>query len=94
MMQALVVFPGEVLLILSGDDYTAKEFLEAFQAHPAGVRALAGDRLTRVDLEQADHTFSSPTKRIAVQDATIAWINKAWQAENRSNHRAPRILGV
>ena len=65
MMQALVVFPGEVLLILSGDDYTAKEFLEAFQADPAGARALAGDRLTRVDLEQADHTFSSPTKRVA-----------------------------
>ena len=83
-----------MLLILSGDDYTAKEFLEAFQADPAGARALAGDRLTRVDLEQADHTFSSPTKRVAVQDATIAWINKAWQAENRSNHRAPRILGV
>lgn len=94
MMQALGVFPGEVLLILSGDDYTAKEFLEAFQADPAGARALAGDRLTRVDLEQADHTFSSPTKRIAVQDATIAWINKAWQPENRSNHRVPRILGV
>lgn len=78
MMRALREFPGHVLLVLSGDDYTAKEFLEAIQADSAGAQALESSRLTRVDVVGADHTFSDAKWRLAVQEATTAWIGNSW----------------
>jgi len=77
MMRALENFPGVSLLILSGDDYTAKEFLEACQGDPRAQRALAGPRLTRVDVADADHTFSSREWRQAVEVATLDWLQKS-----------------
>lgn len=74
MMQALKEFPGQVLLILSGDDYTAKEFLEAVQADSVGAAALLDNKLRRVDIEGADHTFSSADWRQSVEVATMTWI--------------------
>lgn len=62
------------LLILSGDDYTAKEFMEVTQLDPAWQKLLAEPRLTRTELAGADHTFSSSKWRQYVQDATIAWV--------------------
>ena len=82
MMRALKDFPGHVLLLLSGDDYTAKEFLEAIQADSAGAQALESCRLTRIDVVGADHTFSEAKWRLAVQEATTAWIGNLW------SHRA------
>lgn len=76
MRQALEAFPGPSLLVLSGDDYTAKEFLEACQADAQATRALAGVRLTRVDVAGADHTFSSRELRQSVETATLAWLQK------------------
>ena len=77
MMRALKDFPGEFLLILSGDDYTAKEFLETTQANLAGAPALGNGRLERIDIAGADHTFSEAKWRFAVQEATTAWIAKS-----------------
>lgn len=74
MMRALGNFPGQILLILSGDDYTAKEFIEAIQADSVGSEALLGKRLTRIDVEGADHTFSSADWRQVVQEITSTWI--------------------
>jgi uncharacterized protein len=77
MMRALEKYPGPALLILSSDDYTAKEFLEACQADAQAIRALAGARLTRVDVPGADHTFSSRDQRQAVEAATVAWLQQS-----------------
>ena len=77
MMRALENYPGPALLILSSDDYTAKEFLEACQADAQAIRALAGVRLTRVDVPGADHTFSSRDQRQAVEAATVAWLQQS-----------------
>jgi exosortase A-associated hydrolase 1 len=77
MMRALENYPGPALLILSSDDYTAKEFLEACQADAQAIRALAGARLTRVDVPGADHTFSSRDQRQAVEVATVAWLQQS-----------------
>lgn len=74
MARGLRNFGGRTLLILSGDDYTAKEFLE----HVAGDEAWRGllDRpgLTRVDIAAADHTFSSHEWRKSVENACLDWI--------------------
>jgi exosortase A-associated hydrolase 1 len=77
MMRALEGFPKPTLLILSSDDYTAKEFLEACQSDAQATRALAGTQLTRVDVPGADHTFSSRDLRQAVEAATLAWLKQS-----------------
>ena len=77
MMRALEGFPGPTLLILSSDDYTAKEFLEACQADAQATRALAATQLKRVDVPGADHTFSSRDLRQAVEAATLAWLKQS-----------------
>lgn len=74
MMRALKEFQGQLLLILSGDDFTAKEFLEAIRADSAGATALERSSLIRVDIAGADHTFSSAEWRQMVEAATIRWI--------------------
>lgn len=67
-------FKGPMLLILSEDDYTAKEFLEYASADAVWSGALGKKHLTRHDLPTADHTFSAtPTRKIA-ENLTISWI--------------------
>ena len=63
-----------LLLVLSGQDLTAKEFTEALASDPAWQGALDHPLLTRVDLVDADHTFSSAAAREAVAQATTAWL--------------------
>ena len=86
MMRALNEFPGQVLLILSGDDYTAKEFLEAIQADSLGAAALVNHKLRRVDIDGADHTFSSAEWRQSVEVATINWIEASGKQEDMQNN--------
>lgn len=69
-------FPGAVLLILSGQDYTAKEFME-FVGSTAGWGGLVdAENISRVDVPDADHTFSSHAQRSSVEDATLDWLGK------------------
>lgn len=67
------------LLILSGNDYTAKEFVEATQIAPAWQQVLAQKRVSTCELADADHTFSSASWRLAVEEATLGWLQKSMQ---------------
>ena len=67
-------FDGEVLLILSGQDYTAKEFLEYVASDPAWSGVLDSRKLSRVDVADADHTFSSEELRSRVENETLKWL--------------------
>lgn len=60
------------LFVLSGNDYTAKEFLE-FTSQDAQWAALVA-RARRCDLPGADHTFSTQADRQAVEEATCHWL--------------------
>lgn len=68
-------FSGRILLILSGEDYTAKEFLEFSGANLAWSGLLEAVKVHRIDIADADHTFSSLASRAAVEDATLAWLD-------------------
>jgi len=68
-------FPGRILLILSGDDYTTKEFLEYAGTNPAWDGLLNSSRCLRVDIAEADHTFSSNDWRKRVENACLDWLN-------------------
>jgi exosortase A-associated hydrolase 1 len=74
MAEGLRSFRGEALLILSGQDYTAREFIEHASAHPAWAGLLAAENLHRVDLADADHTFSTATWRASVEEETLRWM--------------------
>lgn len=76
MAAAFRAFDGEMLLILSGCDATAQEFLDCASSDPQWTGLLQRPRLTRVDLPDADHTFSQPAARIAVEEATRAWVGR------------------
>lgn len=51
-------FDGPILLLLSGDDYTAREFLELARSNAVWTGALQKNKLTQHLEAEADHTFS------------------------------------
>jgi len=74
MLRGLTTFHGRVLLLLSGNDYTAKEFLEAVRADPEWAVTMRQSNVTRVDLPEADHTFSTVEWRGQVENMTKHWL--------------------
>lgn len=76
MLRGLGDFSGATLLVLSGNDYTAKEFLETSNGSPAWHKVLNRQGVTVTELAEADHTFSSVEWRSAVERLTVGWIER------------------
>jgi exosortase A-associated hydrolase 1 len=74
MAAGLAAFRGEVLLILSGADLTAREFSDMAAASPTWRKLLASPRVTRRDLPDADHTCSRRVWRDQVALWTCDWV--------------------
>jgi hypothetical protein len=74
MAEGLDGFDGHVLLVLSGNDLTAKEFLEHVRESETWTRLLASPKIRRIELPEADHTFSRAAWRREVEDATLEWL--------------------
>jgi uncharacterized protein len=70
-------FKGPVLLMLSENDLTAREFVEHSKSDAAWQRALAQRPPRRVDLAGADHTCSQPVAQLAAEAATVRWLASA-----------------
>lgn len=67
-------FRGELLLLLSDDDYTAKEFVEHVESNSAWAGTLVQQNLTRHRLPGADHTFSRAADRSRAEELTLGWL--------------------
>lgn len=67
-------FRGHTLLVLSGNDLTAKEFENVTDTDPGWHSALNTSAVTRVRIEAADHTFSTDESRAAVENETVRWL--------------------
>jgi len=67
-------FPGKILLLLSGNDYTAKEFLEMVKTNQNWQEAIEMS-IERRDLEAADHTFSTMEWRGQIIEWVIDWLS-------------------
>lgn len=65
-----------VLLILSGEDYTAKEFAEYAQSSDVMASALERHNVTRCLVAEANHTFASAAWRQVVEAETLSWLQK------------------
>jgi uncharacterized protein len=69
---------GPMLLVLSGQDYTAKEFLEHLPQQPAWQGCLARQATRRLDMPLADHTFSQRDQQDALQAETVRWLQASF----------------
>lgn len=71
MAAAWVTFSGTIFLLLSSEDFTAKEFLEYARTDASWKTALNHPRLVCHTVQGADHTFSSPLARVEMENATL-----------------------
>ncbi|OOG51167.1 hydrolase 1, exosortase A system-associated [Polaromonas sp. C04] len=74
MAAAWNAFNGNIFLLLSADDYTAKEFMEYASNEAAWRNALMHPRLLRHELKAADHTLSSEVARAKAEELTLNWL--------------------
>ncbi len=77
MAQGMRAFGGPVLLILSGEDLTAREFEDAAKSSPLWRELLSDPRVTRKDLKEADHTFSRQDWCDSVSRWTCEWVKSS-----------------
>ena len=87
MAQAWSQFDGPKLLVLSGEDFTAKEFLDTAAADPLWQRNLAQTGVTRFDVPGADHTFSDRAAQRSVETQTWHWLLKALSSPGPADPR-------
>ncbi len=69
-------FGGEILLICSGDDLTAREFVDHAASDGEWAGLVTQSRVTRCDLAEADHTFSRAEWRDRVARLTADWLDE------------------
>jgi exosortase A-associated hydrolase 1 len=77
MRAGLQEFRGQVLLVISGADLTAREFCDLADADRAWKGVLAPPRVTRRQIDDADHTFSRRAWRDQVARWTAEWL-RSW----------------
>lgn len=70
-------FAGPIALVLSGRDYTAKEFLEYTRLDHGWQGLLTRPNVCRLELPDADHTFSSEASHRWLEEQTIRWLRGA-----------------
>lgn len=72
MLRSWQLFNGEVLIITSGNDLTAQEFLKLCTDDNAWAGCLA--KAQHSHISEANHTFSSQLWRQKVEQATLQWL--------------------
>lgn len=77
MAEGLARFRGGVLLILAGDDLTAREFIEVSEASPAWRKLLKSPRVLRHSVAGATHTFPRREWRDQIADWTSGWLGSS-----------------
>lgn len=68
-------FPGALLVVLSGRDLVAKEFIDAIEQAGDSV-LLAHLKQWRQDIFDADHTFSAFDAQVKMEAAVLIWLQQ------------------
>ena len=76
MLRGLSGFHGATLVILSGNDYTAKEFIESTRVSQAWTAVLGAANVAVKAVPDADHTFSSGEWRTQIERLTLEWLGQ------------------
>mgnify|MGYP002713275089 CR=1 FL=1 len=74
MLTGLSNFQGPVLLIQSEKDLVAREFDDLISSDKQWKQTIHNKPLTRIDIAETDHTFSTEKWRSQVAEATADWI--------------------
>jgi uncharacterized protein len=74
MADGLARFEGPALLIISGQDLTAREFEDSARCSELWKRSLSEQRVSRRDIDAADHTFSRRMWHDKVVEWTSEWV--------------------
>ncbi|HEU4621754.1 MAG TPA: hydrolase 1, exosortase A system-associated [Burkholderiaceae bacterium] len=82
MVGGLRGFSGSVLVILSGRDLTAQEFITYTATASEWSGVLSKPSVRTLNITNADHTFSSREWRSQVESATLSWLDELNQARN------------
>lgn len=67
-------FAGDVLIVLSGTDYTALEFRTAVTGNEQWQEALARNRVVWHEIAAANHTFATREWRDEATSVTLRWL--------------------
>jgi uncharacterized protein len=86
MARGLAAWRGSLLLLLSGQDITAQEFVQYTDSAPEWRGLLARPHVHCVKLPQADHTFSRRVWHTAMEDETLAWLQQLEQKNTSTSH--------
>lgn len=76
-----------VLLVLSGQDYTAREFEDSVARDPFWQGALERAGVQRLDVAAADHTFSTTAASETMEQATASWLTAVSPPANQAPTR-------
>ncbi len=74
MAQAFRHFTGRILIVLSGNDMTGREFAEACKSERRWAGAADRENVGVCEIADADHTFSSAEWRGQVEALTLKWL--------------------
>lgn len=74
MARGLAAYRGHLLVILSGNDLTAKEFVQYTDSATEWHGLLTKPKVKRVDVPGADHTFSLRVWQDMVEAETVDWL--------------------
>lgn len=83
MLGGLETFDGSVLFIMSGRSIISTQFDELIRSDRRWQRVVRTAGRSRVDIEDADQTFSTRTSRALLLDNAIEWLS-AVQREHRA----------
>ncbi|WP_202634837.1 hydrolase 1, exosortase A system-associated [Rugosibacter aromaticivorans] len=78
-LDGLRFFPGAILVVLSGRDLVAKEFMDTL-ACAGDAPTFTGAQRMRKDIPNADHTFSQTAPREELEAAVLAWLKTAFRS--------------
>ncbi|HYC48831.1 MAG TPA: hydrolase 1, exosortase A system-associated [Burkholderiales bacterium] len=76
MAAALTAFRGDVLLILSGQDPTARSFMDYCTSNVRWRGLVDRSNIESRTLPQADHTFSTSELRAELERITVEWLSR------------------
>ena len=87
MARAWSRFGGDILLICSGDDLTAREFIDHAASDVEWAGLVDGSQVSRCTLAEADHTFSRAEWRDRVASLTADWLDERSTAPSGPTRR-------
>jgi hypothetical protein len=77
MLLGMTRFKGSIMLVLSGRDLAAREFDDLVCNSMAWQEQLKQKAVTRYDMAEGDHTFSSAAQRTQVINWGLEWL-RGW----------------